>query len=890
MSNDQPISYANFWGKYHGNQVHPLPFHLLDVAAVGREILLRDISLQKWFSRKLGCVRETVVSCITFLLALHDLGKLSACFQAKEPGACEQLGRTLDVSRINTGTHHTYLGLYLWDEALSEELQEKGFLKEDTILDDDCLRQAVFGHHGRPIQLPHAGRSLKAYFSADEQRVAKECVRALIELLHPEIPPYTNTDEGRLRQASFLLAGLVVLSDWIGSNNTYFPPKPQFAETLQQYWQDYALPQAKEAVSQCGICIPPAGALQDFCRLFPEISTPSPVQHYADSMPLADGAQLVIVEDMTGSGKTEAALCAAHRLMSGGQAQGLFLALPTMATSNAMYARLAKAYDRLFQEGSHPSLILAHGARHLSERFQASLTIAASEKPPAEDGGGECAAWLADNRKKALLAAVGVGTIDQALMAVLPARHQCLRLFGLARQVLVVDEVHAYDTYMHGLLCTLLRFQAMLGRSAILLSATLPLGKRQELAEAFAHGLENAVVPELGETRYPLVTSICTAGAVEQPVAHRKGTQRTISVELLHDEQALAQELVQAANQGGCACWIRNTVFDVLRARELLALLHPPEKILVFHARFAMCDRLRIEQEILNRFGKKTKKERAGYIVLASQVIEQSLDVDFDLLATDLAPMDLLLQRFGRCQRHDRQRPQGFETLRCLVLAPPVAQNPPADWYDSFLPKAGGVYPFHGRLWLTARKLEESGHISLPEQARELIEYVYAEQEEIPDALVRHDTAAEGEKYAHMSAAWRNALDMNLGYTEVQNGWTEDIHTPTRMGEPRTTLRLACWENGRLLPWAHGAHAWSLSEISLPARMAQQVPEPVDPNLREMLKEAQEKLPDKGRYSQILPLRREAEQLWSGELKNKQGVICRWYYNSLMGFQESPLI
>ncbi len=871
-----------FWGKYHNNQVHPLAFHLLEVAAVGREILLREPGLQQWFARRFGCSRQAVIPLITFLLALHDLGKFSTCFQTREPEACEILGRPLDASMISAEEHHTYLGLRLWEEGLAGWLQELDLLDEG-ILENDCLRQAVFGHHGQPIRISYAERSLKTFFRQEEQQAAKECVRDLLRLLQPEIPAYDDDREKHYRQASFLLAGLMVLSDWIGSNNTYFPPQPNYSGNLHQYWQERALPQAAIAVESCGISIPPAAASQGFAGLFPRIATPSPVQRYADSMPLASGPQLVIIEDMTGSGKTEAALCAAHRLMSGGQAQGLFMALPTMATSNAMYARLSQACDRLFQENAHPSLILAHGARHLSEKFRASLRIAPSDNLPDEDGGAQCAAWLADNRKKALLAAVGVGTVDQALMAVLPARHQSLRLFGLARQVLVVDEVHAYDTYMHELLRRLLQFQAMLGRSAILLSATLPLKKRQELAEAFSQGLENAAIPELRETGYPLVTHVSAAGALEQPVAHRKGTERTVSVELLHDEQKLAQELVRAAKKGGCACWIRNTVFDVLRARELLAELHPADKIIVFHARFALGDRLRIEQEILDRFGKETAKERAGYIVLASQVIEQSLDVDFDLLATDLAPMDLLLQRFGRCQRHERLRPDGFETLRCLVLAPPVDSDPSATWYKSVFPKAAYVYPFHAQLWLTARKLDALGRIALPEQSRELIEYVYDGQAEVPQALEQHDENPEGEKYAHISAAWRNALDADLGYDAVQTGWTDDIHTPTRLGEARTTLRLARWENGLLRPWAEGRNGWNLSEVSLPAYLAKELA-PTDPALSEALETLRGSLPDKGKYSLLLPLQRESDQLWSGLVADDKGKVRKWSYSPVLGF------
>src|SRR5262249_9039299 len=155
---------------------------------------------------------------------------------------------------------------------------------------------------------------------------------------------------------------------------------------------------------------------------------------------------LAIIEDVTGSGKSEAALIFAARLLSGGRADGLYFALPTMATANAMYDRLAASYRRLFADGSTPSLVLAHGKRRLHNGFADSILESEERQPQPydEDAVAACAMWIADDRRKAFLAHVGIGTVDQALLGVLPSRHQSLRLWGLSDRVLVIDEAHAY--------------------------------------------------------------------------------------------------------------------------------------------------------------------------------------------------------------------------------------------------------------------------------------------------------------------------------------------------------------------------------------------------------------------------------------------------------------
>ncbi|WP_177428316.1 CRISPR-associated helicase Cas3', partial [Candidatus Venteria ishoeyi] len=427
-----------------------------------------------------------------------------------------------------------------------------------------------------------------ALFSIQHHRVSCE------DLLNAQIQPI-----------SWWLSGITTLSDWLGSNQQYF----KFCRdrmSLPDYWKKHALPQAERALAQTSL-LPAAAAQQDFYHLFPHIRQATPLQQHCLDLQMPTSPQLFILEDLTGAGKTEAALALTQRLMAAGQAQGFYFALPTMATSNAMFERIGEVYRQFFSQPV--SCILAHSLGWLKTQPQQTSIWPEDEQSALDYQSGEqdtasaqVNRWFQDNRKKALLAHVGVGTIDQALLAILHSRHNTLRLLGLHGKVLLVDEVHACDAYVLSLLEKLLYFHAYAGGSAILLSATLPQTQRQRLITAYRQGREKntgqSYAAMMKKQDYPLLTQFG-----EQVSGHLQETFLAISARQQHKGFRIHHVSTDAGvlahlrqGQAHCACWIRNTVKDALLAyQQLLAAGFEEDKLHLFHARFTPPDRERKE-------------------------------------------------------------------------------------------------------------------------------------------------------------------------------------------------------------------------------------------------------------------------------------------------------
>ena len=922
--------WMQYWGKAqplsgNGPAFHRLPCHCLDVAAVAVAYLRRHRTLREHFKARLALDSDAALyGWVAFWMALHDLGKFSEAFQSQREDLVRRLkGRAPLKDKVYSGLRHDSLGMLFWKdphEGLCSALIQDGCFDDDWDRRDgmDVWARAVTGHHGQPPQ--EEDRSLNRYFHLPDDGTAilgfvGELRRLFLHGGAAQVPMRQDADAFRRASSelSWWVAGLAVLADWIGSNAEVFQYRDQPTGSLDVYW-DEAYTLAADALNDCGVLPVPSEARQGFKDLFPHIADPSPLQAWAIGLPVRHGPQIHILEDVTGAGKTEAAVMLVHQLMAAGVADGFFIGLPTMATANAMYGRIAKVYVRLF--GDHASLALAHGKDRLVEDFAATVVRPGREEKDVrqedETATARCSAWLADHRKRALLAPAGVGTIDQALLGALQSRHQSLRLLGLFRKVLVVDEVHACDFYMQGVLEELLKLHARAGGSAVLLSATLPQDMKQSLLNAFARGCgQDAGAPTIAEQDFPLATSWCAQapGALdEKPIGTRPDVQRTVVFRYLSTRDEVVEKIRQALAEGRCVAWIRNTVADALEAYQLFAPHVPPEKLLLFHARFTLGDRLDIEKRVLHHFWpESTPEDRRGCLLIATQVAEQSLDVCADALATDVAPMDRLLQRAGRLHRHVRDaagrrlKEPGAQDQRgehCVwVFGPPWNEQPAANWVKQTFPKAAGVYPHHGQLWLTARALQGRS-VAMPTEARGLIEGVFGPEAEVPHGLQASGNQAEGKGYCDASQAKENCVKPADGYARSAITWLDDARVPSRLGEDTVEVLLARWEGDKLRPWyphEKERHAWAYSGVRVAARRIAEVPEPLSPARQAALEAVRQGLPGQGKWVTLLALEPSggawvAQAQGAPDKTGQPGRLATWCYDTRFGLveQEAP--
>ncbi len=904
--------YFDYWGKAHveGNPeaYHLLAYHSLDVAAVGAELLHRAPVLLDRAAMLSGFSRDSLAKALPYHLALHDLGKFSEAFQDKRADLVTLLQGASRLPRSCAVGHDT-LGYMLWRQWSGRKTvpEESGLFLEllpVTLpsgpvgrVDLDYVMQswmaAVLGHHGKP---PADGHLPAAFFAGQAGSLARsrldaasfaEAAKTLIGA-GDLIAGSDDIDalSARVRRTSWWLAGFAILCDWIGSSTEHFKYESSRMR-LEDYWR-VARAAAVNAVNGSGLTGSRARPFLGVDQLFPHIaSAPSPLQVAAAEVALGSGPRLFVLEDLTGSGKTEAALILAQRLMGAGRADGIYFALPTMATANAMHARVRPLLGKLF-DGA-PNYLLTHSGLRLEEQDRIAIgrngpggteprgggaeTYGCGEQ---ETAGAAASGWLADGRKKALLAELGVGTIDQALLAALQSKHAALRLFGLHRHVLIVDEVHACDAYMLRILRKLLELHAAFGGSAILLSATLPLEQRRQLTAAFSAGLGEKGMATPDAKAYPLLTAAGSGAVVEIPVEPRHGIPRTIPISWHATVEAAAARVVAASRSGQCACWIRNSVKDALEAYQQLVGELGKDQVTLFHARFALGDRLYLEQQVVDRFGAESDgARRGGHVVIATQVVEQSLDIDFDVMVTDLCPIDLIIQRAGRLQRHP-SRDQGRSPAILEVLAPLWSEAPPPGWLGGPFRRTALVYDDPGVLWRTARVLHLNAKLVLPAEARQMVEDVYA-SDDVPDSLARRANAALGATMAQASVAQNAVLKLDQGYLREGNDWSDEQRTPTRLGEPSTTVRLArMGADGVASAWRSDLEKrlhWALSQVSVARRLVARAA-PGDTSIREALEATQ---PFVGDDTVTVLLREGTDGRWRGSAiaERLQGGVTR---------------
>ena len=800
-------SYYSFWAKTENitsEKTHLLIYHLLDVGECVHalwECSLSEMS-RRTFANFLNLDFDSAGYMLAFWAALHDLGKAAPGFQRKfapRIPMVEAHGFVFPKDISVTPAPHGILSAW----AL------KDLLVQETALNTHDAKQLAFalgGHHGTwptndHIQAPNLQKSDQGDGGWDEARRA--LFRAVQVVYQPAYAVKLPEDQGERNAFLTLFSGLTSVADWIGSMSEHFPFRDDYLSAAQ-YIGECSAPQAREALQKLGwIGWRADGQRWSFPELFPKTPQVNPIQAAAfQAAAEQDLPALVILEAPTGIGKTEAALWLANAWLERQQGSGLYIAMPTQATSNQMHERVTHFLEHRYP-GQPIHTLLIHGAALLKENDELPRPEGIAQDAQSPEGSVNAEAWFLP-RKRTLLAPFGVGTVDQALMSVLQTNHFFVRMFGLGQKVVIFDEVHAYDTYMSTLFQRLLRWLRSIGTSVILLSATLPEKTRRELASAWLGGAEL----NLADAAYPRLTlaSAAQVKILELP----RPANRSLNLTWINSSpEQIADHLAEKLAGGGCAAVICNRVkraqeiYQALQSRGLVE----SENLILFHARFPFHWRSEIERRVLTMFGKdrahgdgpNPNRPRKA-IVVATQVIEQSLDLDFDYLLTDLAPVDLLLQRAGRLQRHPQNqanRPPALQNA-CMAIARPEVNGD--------LPEFGlyKVYE-HSVLLRSWLALHERESLRLPEETAGLIEAVYGDNGDegrwgavVQNALLRADEKARSRMAANMDEAQQRLVrmpdDENL-LTHTHKGLEEEdarvgaaFSALTRLGDPSVAL------------------------------------------------------------------------------------------------------
>lgn len=728
----------------------PVLNHLFDVTACAWEVLdLEPARTLDLFAADFGLERDEARRLVCALAGLHDLGKASPAFQVLwAPGLARvplpvngpELGKRQKQDRLisHGEVSQVLLAALLPDRGWSEPLAAQ-------------VADAVGCHHGR--------RSAEPDPTEDELGAEPwaEVQLELADLVFDALGVTFVPTIAQLSGAAFMrLAGLTSFADWVGSSFEvpFHTDFSSFDDPAGYFERARAAARARlheigwPAFAPLRPALP---GLDDVFSYLPGFSARPLQTLMARELTGVSAPTLVLVEAPMGEGKTEAALYAFLQLQNALGHRGLYVALPTQATGSAMYGRLTE-FLRAQGRGTPPDLQLLHGGALLNETFQKAVELTRNaEKDPAEarQYGVRAEAWFT-HRKRALLSEYGVGTVDQALLGVLNVAHQFVRLWGLGNRVVVLDEVHAYDTYTSELIFALVRWLRALGSSVVVMSATLPGSARARLFEAWgASEMPDAAYPRLtvagddGEPRALTVSDRDEAGRASRPAVD------IVLRPLGASESAVAERAVGLAEGGGCVVVIVNTVrraqgvFEAVRrllgdrTHTIVRPSRRPDRVSVhlFHARYPADERAYREERVLRCLGKQpaTFRNRAGqevtedsrperFILIATQVAEQSLDFDADVMISDLAPIDLLLQRAGRLHRH------AANTARRHGHAVPVLHVSGLDRWplEALKTEAWGRVYAPALLYRTWATLRGRARLNLPTDLDPLVQSVYA--------------------------------------------------------------------------------------------------------------------------------------------------------------------
>lgn len=694
-----------------GDETGPMSLvqHLVDSGAVANYLWDSWLSpqIKDFLSRTTRLSPEHIRSLTVFLVASHDLGKISGPFVRKlrSPETNTPLLFPLEnagvpIPDLNTDEEVAALAHPLYSrELLVRWLGEHG-LKPRVAL---SLTQTVEAHHG---WLDTSGRQAVVPFVDNYPPEWQAAVNEILDSLAntTNVQTALNSLGQRLPTTAVqIITGFMVMCDWLASNTNFFPLRFSGSQS-DRITQGMRLAEFNLHTEFKQLDGDPSSIAYNYRTSFswPESSAPRPVQlAIADLLrDKAPGSSLLIIEAPTGEGKTEAALYAAQQFAQHNKATGAVLAAPTMATANGLFKRFSRWVENITENSAVSSLYLAHGKNKLNSDYR-KLRYSDIGEDCADHGTVIATDWLS-GRKSGLLSNFVVGTIDQVLMMALQIRHSMLRHLALAGKVVIFDEVHAYSTYTNEYLAETLRWLAAYGVPVILLSATLPTSRKEELVAAYG-GQIYAEDLTLAGVGYPLLTLVDADGVCEQAVTPRPDDMHA-HVELIDDSvEELTRLVKELCSEGGVALVICNTIKRAQEAFAALELAFPGE-VRLHHSAFTGLDRARHEEELLNELGPASHREQGRptlRIVCGTQTLEQSLDIDADVLITDIAPMDLIIQRAGRLHRHQRpdsDRPAKLSDAHTYIRG--IASTSPQPEWDS-----GTAHIYDDALLLTTYRL-----------------------------------------------------------------------------------------------------------------------------------------------------------------------------------------
>ena len=689
-----PLSCRKAWAKYNRKDQSWMPLYRhLDDAACTAAVLwdswlpenARRIIAEP-FGNGDNDSLELARKLAIFVAAGHDIGKHSIPFATKAKPLRDEMalaGADFDTPQFSKDelkqsphSHYSALSFDEWIDAKVTKPAPKAI---------SAIMAILAGHHGIfPTKLEVTGpknyeAERRLHWHA-ERFALWDRAAATAGLSDAELEVLATT---LLTQpAQMTLTGFLIMSDWIASNQTFFPlddtrsswNRAQFALQRLHFprrWQPTE-PEDNQELFAASFALPKGASAR-------------PVQNTAmEIAKQVTGPSLLLIEAPTGEGKTEAALAAAEILAARLGFSGVTMALPTCATSDAMLPRLLRWLDNRLPAGMRSSLVLSHSKAQFNEEYQSLFHHADDSFGSIFDDdldGREAVIqphWWFTGRKTSTLSDFTIGTIDQVLFGALRSKHLALRHLGFTNKIIVLDEIHAADSYMSVYLDRIITWLGALGVPVIALSATLDPARRAQLLTAYRVGAARSTSISYrakaqqvdkdeakSQTSYPLISVVGATGMEFYPL-EPSGRRQVFMVEFIDD---VVEQVVGQSRFGGCIGVVCNTV---RRAQEVYAEISArvDVEVVLIHSRFLAFERRRIEKDLVARLGPDAPDRPKSLIVVSTQVIEQSMDLDFDCMFSDLAPMDLLLQRAGRLHRHNRpreSRPAEFATAMLYI-------------------------------------------------------------------------------------------------------------------------------------------------------------------------------------------------------------------------------